>query len=129
LNTEYAHDLWRRAENALKSAETLLSVSPDDAASRTYYAVFHAVSAAFALRGVTFSRHTAVRAAVHRDWVKTGLWSVELGRDFDTVWELRDIGDYGASQHVSNADASAAVESARRILEKVLASSPALKTD
>jgi len=40
VTMEYAKDLWRRAENALKSAEALLVISGDDAASRAYYAVF-----------------------------------------------------------------------------------------
>ena len=41
MSLDYARDLWRRAENALKSVEALVKVSPDDAASRAYYAAFH----------------------------------------------------------------------------------------
>jgi uncharacterized protein (UPF0332 family) len=119
VTLDYARDLWTRARNALKSAELLVNVSADDAASRAYYAAFHAVSAAFALRDQTFRRHGAVRAAVHREWVKTGIWSVDLGADFDAIWELRDMGDYGGRQHVATEDAVAAVEAARRILDAV----------
>ena len=119
MSLDDARDLWSRAHNALKSAEVLLDVSPDDAASRAYYAVFHGVSAAFSLRDQTFKRHGAVRAAVHREWVKTGVWSVDLGADFDAIWGLRDLGDYGGRRHVAPEDARAAVEAARRILESV----------
>ena len=126
MSLEDALDLWSRAGNALKSAEALLGVSADDAASRAYYAVFHGVSAAFALRDQTFRRHGAVRAAVHREWVKTGIWSVDLGADFDTIWALRDLGDYGGRRHVSTEDARATIEAARRLLEAVRARFPEL---
>ena len=81
---EYAKDLWRRAENALNSAEALLMISGDDAASRAYYAVFNAVSALFALHGTTFVKHSAVRAAVHRELVQKGLWTADSGADL--IW-------------------------------------------
>ena len=128
MSLDYARNLWDRASNALKSAEALLTVSADDAASRTYYAVFHAVSAAFALSGQTFTRHSALRAAVHRDWVKAGIWAVQLGADFDAIWELRDLGDYGGTQHVQTEDAAAAVEAARRILTAIHSRCPELET-
>ena len=124
MSEDYARDLWGRALNALESAEALLSVSPDDAASRAYYAAFHAVSAAFVLAGRTFRRHSAVRAAVHREWVKPGTWPVELGADFDGLWELRDLGDYGGTQHVASEDVAEALRAARRIIGAIREQSP-----
>jgi len=126
MSVDYARDLWKRADNALRSAEALLQLSPDDAASRAYYAAFHAVSAALVLRGQTFTRHSAVRSAVHRDLVKTGIWSVDLGADFDTLWELRDMGDYGGIKHVTSEEAQVAVEAARRIHGAILQLNPDL---
>ena len=76
---EYARTLWVRAKETLRTAEHDLSVSFDAAASRAYYAGFHAVCALFALEGKQFSKHTAVRGAVHRELVRTGRWSVERG--------------------------------------------------
>ena len=119
MSLEYARDLWHRAENALRAAEALVPLSPDDAASRAYYAVFHAATAAFVLEGRTFRRHAGLRGAVHRDWVNVGEWPVEFGADFDALWELRDVGDYGGSHHVTPEDAAAAVEAACRILEAI----------
>ncbi len=119
MSADYARDQWERALNSLRSAEALLTVSPDDAASRAYYAAFHAVSAAFAVAGRTFRRHTALRAAVHRDWVKPGTWSVDLGADFDGLWKLRDLGDYGSTQHVTQDDAAQAARAARRIVAAI----------
>ena len=126
MSLEYARVLWDRALNALRSAESLLIVSSDDAASRTYYAAFHAVSAAFEVEGRSFSKHTELRVAVHRDWVRTGVWPVELGADFDALLELRDVGDYGGAHHVGPEDAAAAVQAARRVLDAVRSRYPDL---
>jgi uncharacterized protein (UPF0332 family) len=126
VNPDYARDLWNRSLNALRSADALLAVSADDSASRAYYAVSHAVSAAFSIEGQSFTRHGAVRAAVYRDWVKSGIWSLDLGADFDAIWELRDLGDYGGGQHVSAEDAVAAVAAARRILDAIRSRFPQL---
>ena len=126
MSLEYACVLWERATNALRSAEALLIVSSDDAASRAYYAAFHAASAAFELEERNFRRHTELRAAVHRDWVKTGIWPVELGADFDALLELRDVGDYGGTHHVGPEDAAAAVQAARRVLDAIRSRCPDL---
>jgi uncharacterized protein (UPF0332 family) len=126
MSSKYAKDLWKRANNALKSAEALLEISADDAASRAYYAAFDPVSSAFALEGKTFIKHAAVRSAVHHDWVMTGKWTQETGAAFDTVWEMRDLGDYGGNQHVSKEDAAKAIEIAGNIVETIRHACPEL---
>lgn len=66
--TAEARALWERAIRALLSADTLLQHGdPDRAASTAYYASFYAVNALFALGGASYSKHSAVEAAVHRD--------------------------------------------------------------
>src|SRR5207249_9772859 len=94
----------------------LITTDPEAAVSRAYYAAFHAVTAAFALRNRSFTKHSAVRAAVHTDLVKTGEWSVELGKDYDLLMSLRQTGDYGGVAQVSEQDARRAVEAAQRLL-------------
>lgn len=124
MTEEYAQDLWDRARNALETAQALLAVSPDDVASRAYYADFNAASALFALQGRTFTKHTAVRGAVHRDLVRDGTWPRELGEAFDALRELRDVDDYGGGVHVSKQDAESAVEAARRVVTAVQSGCP-----
>ena len=124
MNPE-ALDYWTRAVQALKTAGLLSATDPDAAASRAYYAAFHAVSALFALRRVTFSRHTALEAAVHRDLVKTGQWSPDLGADFSFLLRLRATGDYGGAAHVSKEDAAEAVAASSHILGAVRDAHPA----
>ena len=79
-----AADFWMRALQALRTAAGNASTDPDAAASRSYYAAFYAVSALFALEGKTFSRHSSLETAVHRDLVKAGRWPIELGEAYAT---------------------------------------------
>jgi uncharacterized protein (UPF0332 family) len=112
-------DEWSRALRALRTAQALVGEDPDAAASRAYYAAFHAVSALLALQGQSFRKHTAVERAVHRDLVKTGRWPPEVGAAFSWLANLRYTGDYGGETHVQTSEALEAVEKATLILEAV----------
>jgi uncharacterized protein (UPF0332 family) len=94
----------------------LIATDPEAAVNRAYYAVFHALTALFALRGQSFAKHSALRAAVHKDFVKAGAWSAELGKDYDLLTSLRQTADYGGVTQVSEPDARRAVEAAQRII-------------
>lgn len=123
MNRE-ALELWERALEALRAAEALVDVSADAAASRAYYAAFYAVSALFAAEGVTFRRHSGLEAAVHRQLVRPGKWSVELGAAYTKLVELRLTGDYGGAAHVTDQDARQAVGASRAVLRAVQQAHP-----
>ena len=123
MNSEAA-TMWRRARRALLGAERLVDDDPDGAASRAYYAAFHAVSALFVLRGKSFSRHSAVETAVHRDLVRSGEWSPETGAAYTWLMNARMKGDYGAEAHVTPDEAREALHKARLILREVQRLSP-----
>ncbi|HUT54855.1 MAG TPA: HEPN domain-containing protein [bacterium] len=114
---EEARVLWERALQAIQSARALLSSDFDGAASRAYYSAFYAVSAVFALRGKSFTKHSAVQSAVHRDLVNTGLWSPDLGEAFSFLFELRSTADYGKAKRVSVEEAEKTVSAAHLILK------------
>ncbi len=118
--------LWDRALESLDGAAMLLNHGAfDSAASRAYYSAFYAVSALFAHQSTTFTKHSSVESAVHRDLVKVGRWPVELGRDYTFVLDLRAVGDYGRETHVMPEQAADALAAARRILEAVRRDLPA----
>lgn len=68
----------------------------DFCVNRLYYAAFYAVSAVLIIRGQNYKKHSAVRAAVHRDFVKPGTISVELGKLYDSLLRDREEADYVA---------------------------------
>ena len=95
---EYVQALWERARESLKGAEVLVSVDPNAAASRAYYAAFHAVTALFGLEGRTFKKHTDVLVSVHRDLVHAGRWPIELGDAFSHLNSQRRLFYVGCSR-------------------------------
>ena len=123
---EFAVAEWQRATRTLASGEQLAETDPDSAASRAYYAAFHALTALFALRGETFSKHASLRAALHRDLIHTGQWKADLGRAYDFLTELRETGDYGGLMRVSRDSARKALEMGAEILEAVRQACPEL---
>ena len=62
--------------------------------NRLYYAAFYALSAALAKRGLSYGKHAAVRASMHRDFVKIGLLSAEAGMIYNRLFEWRQKADY-----------------------------------
>jgi uncharacterized protein len=117
-------DLWSRALRSLRTADLLADEDPDASASRSYYAAFYAVSALFAFQQLSFSKHAGIERAVHRDLVKSGLWSAEVGAAFSWLASLRYTGDYGGEEHVQPEDARLAAEKARLIIHEVRKSAP-----
>lgn len=128
MNIE-ATGFWDRALITLKSARLLLDTDPDSSASCSYYSAFYAVSALFALRDKFFTKHSAVEAAVHRDLVKVGYWSSELGANYSYLINTRITGDYGILKHVSENQAKKAIQSAQHILLAVHKAHPDVFTD
>jgi uncharacterized protein (UPF0332 family) len=109
---------WHRAQDSLAAAQVLLDTGhPDVAAARAYYAAFYAACALLLWQGKEFSKHTGVQAAIHKDFVNTGLLAEEHGRAFGRLFDLRGIGDYGETQHVAESEARQAVLSARMFVE------------
>jgi uncharacterized protein (UPF0332 family) len=113
---EFAQLEWQRSQRTIKTAAALVESDPESATSRAYYAAFHALSALFAFRGKGFKKHAALRAALHKDLIKSGEWSVELGKDYDSLTDLRETSDYGDMGGVREQDARGAVEAAKRII-------------
>lgn len=64
------------------------------AVNRGYYACFYSASAVLLGEGERFSKHTGVRAAIHRSLIKTGKIESSWGRFYDLIFNSRQRGDY-----------------------------------
>jgi len=125
----FADAEWQRALRALSSAGQLVQSDPDSAASRAYYAAFHALTALFALRGETYTKHSAIRAALHRELVQAGEVDKKTGRAYDFLMDLRETGDYGGLAQVTPQNARAAVEKAEAFLAAIRQACPELQQE
>jgi uncharacterized protein (UPF0332 family) len=64
------------------------------AMNRLYYSAFYAVSALLMARHLSFKKHSGVRAAFHKHFIKTGILERKWGRLYDQLFEDRQEGDY-----------------------------------
>lgn len=86
--------LVRSAEALVSAEESLVTGRYFTVANRLYYAAFYALSAALAVRGFSYHKHSAARAALHRELVRPGLVSKESGTVYDDLFEMRSLADY-----------------------------------
>lgn len=87
--------LLAKADAALDQADLLLKAGhPDGAADRCYYAMFHAASALLASKGLQYTSHRAVLAAVGKELVQPGLLAPKHHRAILNAFDMRQTADY-----------------------------------
>jgi uncharacterized protein (UPF0332 family) len=109
-----------RAEASIQAAKDLAEGGYYDfVASRAYYAAFYAATAVLLCEELEFSKHSGVIAFIHREFVKTGRLDKRHGKNLNWLFELRGVGDYGATVHVSRRDAERAIKVAAEFLDAI----------
>jgi uncharacterized protein len=84
-----------KAEDSIASASDEMKARRlSFAVNRTYYACFYIVSAILLQENQKFKKNSGVRSSFHRNLVKTGRISQELGKFYDELFEARQRGDY-----------------------------------
>ena len=84
-----------RARETMEEAELLLEAGhANTCVNRLYYACFYAVSALLMTRNISTSKHSHVRALLHRDYAKPGYISKEMSDHYDLLFDSRQKGDY-----------------------------------
>ena len=123
MTVPYADEIaanLERAEQSIQAAQQLASGGYYDfAASRAYYAAFYAATAILLSEGLELSKHSAVIASIHQRFVKTGKLSKEQGKTLNWLFELRSVGDYGGTEHVSRQQVEQAIQAAEGFLSAI----------
>lgn len=123
MTTQFAGEIaanLERAEQSVQAARQLASGGYYDfAASRAYYAAFYAATAVLLHEGLELSKHSAVIASIHQRFVKTGKLDQEQGKTLNWLFELRSVGDYGGTAHVSRQEVEQAIEAAETFSEAI----------
>ena len=65
------------------------------------------------------SKHSGVIASIHQQLVKTGRLDKEHGKQLNWLFELRNVGDYGVTIHVSPDDSEKAIQAAESFLAAI----------
>jgi len=111
--------LFKKAERELRSAELLLKDGDyDGSVSRSYYAMFHSVQAVLLTKNLSSKTHSTTMGWFNLHFVKTGVFSKELGKNFNDAERLRKSGDYGHPFLVKKEEAKETVVKATEFLKQ-----------
>ncbi len=109
----------RRSRDELGASAALIEAGfPDQAASRAYYAAFHAAAGALLCLGEARSKDSGVLSAFGRMVIKDGGLDAECGRALRDLFEARNDVDY-ALDPASEDDARESLALAHRFVTAV----------
>lgn len=118
--TESVLELLNKSERSIDAATLLLNDGyPDFAASRAYYAMFYVLQALMLDRNLSFSKHSGIIGAFGKEFVKTGIFDSRFHRLVLSAFDLRNAGDYGSSQAISETKAAQAIAEAVELLDEI----------
>lgn len=110
-------EMLNKSHNKLRTALlNLENEGYDDSVSRSYYAVFHAISAVLLSKGLHFSTHMQTIGAFNRELVKTGEIPV-LTKTIEKLFSERQIGDYDFQRCLDVATAKEDLGEAEKIID------------
>jgi uncharacterized protein (UPF0332 family) len=104
---EQAHDTLREAEILINESALRGTVN------RAYYAMFYALLALLATRQLGTSRHSGALALFDREFVKTGVFPLELSRSLHLAFDRRQTHDYGEMIQINRQIAEETLTDAR----------------
>jgi len=112
--TEEIQQHFRKAADCVEDSQILLDNDrPAAAVARAYYAIFHAATAALAVKGIKRSSHRGILSAFGEYLVKPGLIDKKYHQSLIEAFELRQHTDYEPIADVDN-------EQAREILDNAI---------
>lgn len=117
---EDVRELLDKAVQSLRAAELLLNVGYFSfAASRAYFSMFYAVEALLLSHDLSFSKHSGVIAAFGKQFVKTGAFDSRFHQYLLNAFNLRNAGDYGATEAVSEENARQVIGESSELLAAI----------
>ena len=104
----------------LRSAMLLLEAGElRGANNRAYYSIYHAISSVHALDGNAYKRHKDALANFNKAYVKTKIFSRELGRKISEAVEIRHASDYDDFYIATREEAEEQIETAKELLRQI----------
>ena len=109
-----------QATETLHEAHILLAEHAGrGAVNRAYYAMFYAVLAVLATKGLGSSKHSGTISLFDREFVKPGDLPKELSRALHMAFERRQQADYGELIQLEEPAATRGIEEAEMFIQKV----------
>jgi uncharacterized protein (UPF0332 family) len=109
-----------RADAVLADASMLVNCGSSlSAVNRCYYAMFYAASALAIRDDCDFHKHRAVISWFNREYLKTGRFSLEVGKSFRMAFDRRCDADYTDAATFPTEQVADMLEQARQFVTEV----------
>lgn len=88
-------------------------------ANRSYYAIFHCMRSVLALDGKDFSKHSGVSAYFRKEYIKTGIFDIELSDIIKEAFDVRSDSDYDDYYLISKEEVMGQIKNAEIFYQKI----------
>lgn len=111
----------QEAEESLDEAKYLFEgyKSPRSVINRAYYAMFYSVLALLIFEPYSSSKHSGVLSYFNRRFIKSGLFSKDLGRAVNKAFDIRQRGDYREQVVLTREQVVPFLDWARKFIDSV----------
>ncbi len=110
-----------KADKYINTAELVLNHGDNDTAvSRIYYAMFYMVRAVLITKNLYPKTHAGTLQAFSEYFIKTNLFSKEMGKNFKNAFERRIQGDYDFAESLNKEEAEIFLEIGKRFYKNLL---------
>ena len=89
----------------------------NDSVSRSYYAVFHAISAVLLSKGLHFSSHAQTIGAFNKEFIRTKQFPAAFTRMIRKLFKERQMGDYDFESNIDVDVAREDLKEAAKIMD------------
>jgi len=110
---EKGNESLEAAQDEMKAGRLSFSVN------RIYYACFYTVSALLLQKKLQFKKHSGVRAAFHKHFVKPELVKHEYGQLYDELFEARQRADYIGFVHFDANQVTQWLQEAKKFVKSI----------
>jgi uncharacterized protein (UPF0332 family) len=114
------NSLIKRAERYLITAELLIKEGDyESSVSRSYYAMFFSAQAVLLSKELSYSSHKMTISGFGEHFIKTEIFSKDMGKDFNKAFDRRQISDYYHDFIIDKSEAENFVKSAKDFVKKI----------
>lgn len=117
---ELAHYKLARAKEELDTARLLLEHSRLKAANnRAYYSIYYALTTILCLEPIAFKKHKDTIAYFNKNYVHTGKFPKEIGKEISKAAKIRHTSDYDEFYITSKEEAEGQINTAENLIDLV----------
>ena len=109
-----------RAKEELDTAQLLFCNEKLKAANnRAYYSIYYSLTAILCLEPIAFKKHKDTIGYFNKNYVRTGIFPPEIGRNISKAAKIRHASDYDEFYIASKEEAERQIQTAKELADLV----------